>query len=115
MSMVLTPFFMDPVPQHVEYLSAPMTEDVEVVGPVALYLYASIAGEDADFIVKLMDIAPDGSAFVLSRGWLKASHRELDLEKTKPWQPYHPHSRAVPVTPGEVNEWPVHPPKTRPA
>jgi len=105
--MVLTPFFMDPAPGHVEFATAAMPEDMEVVGPIALYLFASIKTEDADFIVKLLDIDPDGHAFVLSRGWLKASHRELDSEKSKPWQPYHPHTRAVPVKPGEVNEYAI--------
>jgi hypothetical protein len=105
--MVLTPFFMDPVPEHLEYLTEPLSEDLEIVGPVALYLHVAIATEDADFIVKLMDIAPDGSAFMLSRGWLKASHRELDEIQSRPWRPYHPHTRAVPVTPGEVNEYAI--------
>jgi len=44
---------------------------------------------------------------VLSRGWLKASHRELDSEKSKPWQPYHPHRKATPVVPGEINEYAI--------
>ena len=105
--MVLTPFFLDPVPEHLEYTTEAMTQDMEVVGPVALYLHASVATEDAHFIVKLMDIGPDGSAFVLSRGWLKASHKELDEEKSKPWRPYHPHTRAIPVEPGEVNEYAI--------
>jgi uncharacterized protein len=52
-------------------------------------------------------VRPDGSEFVLSRGWLKASHRELDKDKSKPWQPYHPHRRSVPVVPGEINEYAI--------
>ncbi len=100
-------FPLDPMPEFLTYTTEPMKEDTEIVGPVALYLYASISGEDADFIVKLKDVSPDGNEFVLTRGWLKASHRELDKKKSRFWQPYHPHTRAVPVTPGEVNEYAI--------
>lgn len=58
-------------------------------------------------IVKVKDVSPDGSEFVLSRGWLKASHRELDEEKSQLWQPYHPHTSAVPVIPGEINQYAI--------
>ena len=40
----------------------------------------------------------------IANGWLRASHRRLDPEKSKPWRPYHPHDRAEPLTPGEVYE-----------
>jgi predicted acyl esterase len=36
---------------------------------------------------------------------LKASHRELDEERTTEGDPYHPHSRAVPVEPGRIEEY----------
>jgi predicted acyl esterase len=49
----------------------------------------------------------DGYELVLSRGWLKASHRELDEEKSQLWQPYHPHTSAVPVIPGEINQYAI--------
>ncbi|MFH1490172.1 MAG: CocE/NonD family hydrolase, partial [Pseudomonadota bacterium] len=84
--LVMARFFMDPKPEHLSFSTEPLGEDTEVVGPIALYLYASIATEDADFIVKVKDVNPDGTEFVLSRGWLKASHRALDKERSKPWQ-----------------------------
>ena len=43
----------------------------------------------------------------MTTGWLKASHRELDEAKSKPWLPVHPHLRAIPVVPGEVNEYAI--------
>lgn len=43
----------------------------------------------------------------MTKGWLKASHRELDVDKSKPERPYHPHTRAVPVTPGQVEEYAI--------
>jgi len=98
---------LDPMPEYLSYSTEPLNQDTEVIGHIALYLYASIATDDADFIVKVKDVSPDGTEFVLSRGWLKASHREVDKKKSKPWQPYHPHLRAIPVVPDEINEYAI--------
>jgi len=105
--VVTNTYPMDPPPKYLEYTTETLTKDTEIVGPIALFLYASISTDDADWIVKVKDVRPDGSEFVLSRGWLKASHRELDKEKSKPWQPYHPHTRSLPVVPGEINEYAI--------
>jgi predicted acyl esterase len=91
----------------VTYATAPMTADTEYTGPHALYLYADLSGADANWIVVVYDVAPDGSRTQITKGWLKASHRELDAERSKPERPYHPHTRAVPVAPGEVEEYPI--------
>ena len=96
---------LDPMPDYLSYTTEVLKEDTEVIGHIALYLFASISGDDADFIVKVKDVRPDGSESTLTRGWLKASHRELDMERSKPWQPYHPHRRAEPVAPGEICEY----------
>src|SRR5690606_23845084 len=60
-----------------------------------------------NFIAKLYDVDPGGKRKLVTSGYLKASHRELDTEKSKPWQPHHPYDRAVPVPPGEVIEYAV--------
>jgi predicted acyl esterase len=103
--LIMNSFPLDPPPEFLSYSTGPLEKDVEVVGPVVLYLYAALSGEDADFIVKLKDVGPEGTQTVLSRGWLKASHRTIDQERSRPWQPFHPHTEAVPVIPGEVNEY----------
>ncbi len=100
-------FPVDPMPEYLTYMTEALNQDTEIIGPIVLYLYAAISSEDADFIVKMKDVSPDGSEFVLSRGWLKTSHRETDKGKSKPWQPYHPHTSAAPVIPGEVNEYAI--------
>jgi predicted acyl esterase len=43
----------------------------------------------------------------LTRGWLKASNRALDPERSTEWKPFHKLTRAAaePVTPGEVVEY----------
>ena len=35
-------------------------------------------------------------------GWLRVSHRELDKDKSTPYQPYHKHEREIKLKPGEI-------------
>jgi len=107
-SFVNTPWAQqtDPVP-GVTYTTEPLKENLEVTGPSAVYFYASLSEEDANWFVEIRDINIDGSATVVSKGWLKASHRELDKSKSKPYKPYHPHTRGIPVEPGEVHEYAI--------
>jgi len=60
------------------YRTAPLGEEMEVTGPIALYLQASLDTEDATWIVSINDVAPDGTTRLVTRGWLRASHRALD-------------------------------------
>jgi len=98
---------ISPKPEYITYATQPFKQDIEITGPIALYLHASLSSDDGDFIVVVKDVNPDGSGFSLTRGWLKASHREVDKDKSKPWKPHHPHTSPVPVTPGEVNEYAI--------
>lgn len=96
-------FFMDQILGHLSYTTEPLSGDTEVMGPIALYLHAAIATNDANFIVKVKYVSPNGTEFVLSGGWLKASHRELDKGRSKPWQSYPRHTKATPIAHGEIN------------
>ena len=40
----------------------------------------------------------------VSQGWLRASHRKLDLKKSKPYQPYHVHDEIMHLTPETIYE-----------
>jgi predicted acyl esterase len=91
----------------VKYTTAVLKEDVEVTGPIALYFHASLDSEDANWMVEVLDIGPDGSENRASIGWLKASLREIDSSKSKPYLPWHPFVRKSPVKPGEVYEYAV--------
>ena len=109
------------VPKAV-FETEPLAQGVEVTGPLALYWRASIESKglpvrtwrseqveelrpatlDTDWYLKLFDVDVDGSVRCLAEGWLKASHYELDEDKSKPYAPYHPHTRNLPIEPGEV-------------
>jgi putative CocE/NonD family hydrolase len=57
------------------YMSDPVSEPLEVTGPLKLVLYAASSAPDTDFTGKLMDIAPDGNARILSDGIVRARYR----------------------------------------
>lgn len=87
------------------YATAPLAGPLEVTGPVALHLYAAIDQPDGNWIVALNDMAPDGSVLEVNRGFLKASHRALDAQRSLPGRPWHPHTAGDPVEPGRVYEY----------
>ncbi len=63
--------------------SEPMKEDLEVTGPIQAEMYVSADVRDFDLWVRLLDVAPDGTAFnLMSPGLdvLRASYREETVE-----------------------------------
>ena len=91
----------------VQYLGDALEEDTEVTGPVACYLYAAIDQDDTNWILSIRDVAPNGKEVELSKGFLKASHRALDEEKSKPYEPYHPHVDSEPVEPNRIYQYAI--------
>jgi hypothetical protein len=57
------------------YSTPALDHDVEVTGPVQLQLFASSSAVDTDFTAKLVDVYPDGSAFNLAEGIIRAKYR----------------------------------------
>lgn len=84
--------------------SEPFEEPAELIGTGAAHLFAEIDTDDTNFILRLWDAAPGGKRQLITTGYLKASHRELD-DRTTEGNPHHPHTRAVPVEPGKVHEY----------
>lgn len=93
--------------QVLRYSTPPLREDTEITGPAALHIYASIDSEDTNFIIKVNDVDPFGNKYQATTGWLKASHREIDGTRSQPWRPHHPHTRAIPVVPGEIVKYSI--------
>lgn len=90
---------------HLEYYSPRIVDATEVIGPAVLNIYASTTDVEVFWFASLRDVDPEGKEKVLTRGWLRGSHRELDKSKSKPWEPYHPHDRSVPLEPNRVYEF----------
>lgn len=93
--------------QSITYLSPKLVEDTEVLGPILLKLYAATTDTDVNWIVSLLEVDQDGNERTLTKGWLKGSHRELDMAKSQPWEPVHRHSNPEPLIPGEINQFDI--------
>ncbi len=77
-------------PDVLTYTSAPLVEPLEVTGPLAVHLHAATSAVDTDFVAKLVDLAPDGTATILAEGVLRTRFREgFDRELlVEPGRPY---------------------------
>ena len=69
------------------FTSAPMTEDLEVTGPVVVKLYAASSARDTDFIARLIDVYPDGTVYNLTEGIIRARFRESIWEPPRLLEP----------------------------
>ncbi len=69
------------------YTSECLEDDLDVVGPLQMVLYASTSALDTDFTARLSDVFPDGRAIQLQSGILRARYhpgsepRLLDPER----------------------------------
>ncbi len=72
------------------YSTPPLKEGVEVTGPLTVVLYVSSSAKDTDFTGKLVDVYPDGRAFIIQEGILRARYREGFKKKVwmKPGESY---------------------------
>jgi len=107
----------------VTFMSQPLEKETEITGYIASKLFISADTNDADLFVTVRAFAPDMKEVVFSGanaenipvaiGWLRASHRKLDPEKTTEFRPYHTHDELWPLKPGEIAEmdvevWPTN-------
>ena len=109
--------------EKLRYMTDPLPHDLTVAGPISLTLHAAMDAADTNWIVVLKDVGPDVSVVTaregertvpadlkereLTRGWLKASYRALDEERSTPAEPFHKLTKGsiAPVTPGEIVEY----------
>jgi hypothetical protein len=96
----------------VDFALSVSDHETELTGPLAATLYVSSATEDADLFLVLRVFDPHGQEVTfagaldpntpIAQGWLRASHRHLDPERSLPYRPYHTHDRAEPLVAGEI-------------
>jgi len=106
----------------VTFSTQPMNATTEITGPLAAKLSISSSTADADIFLVIRVFDPDGDEVVfrgamdahtpIAQGWLRASHRWLDRQRSLPHRPYHPHTAAHPLDPGQIYEldveiWPT--------
>lgn len=81
-------------PDVLVYTTAPLTEPVEVTGPITMKLWAVSSAPDTDFTAKLVDVEPSGYARNLTDGIVRARYREST-------------ARAALIEPGRVYEYTI--------
>jgi len=89
-------------------------QPAEFIGSMRLKLFVSTSeGDDLDLFVVLRKLDSTGKEVFFSgfngyerdsvaKGWLRASHRELDLSRGTPLRPWHSHTRIQKLRPGEI-------------
>ena len=69
--------------EDVLVFTGPVLEsDVEVTGQVVLKLHAASSAPDTDFMVRLIDVYPDGRAMYVCEGFIRARYRESSEHPT---------------------------------
>ena len=68
------------------FQTEPMTEPTEITGPISAELYAETDANDTDFMAKLIVVKPNGMAFNLVDGVIRARFRE-GFEREVPIEP----------------------------
>ncbi len=58
------------------YSTTPLARPMEIAGPIRAELFVSSSAKDTDFIAKLVDVYPDGTAYILQEGVLRARWRK---------------------------------------
>jgi uncharacterized protein len=99
------------------FTSAPLDQDLEIAGPIKLVLYASSSRKDTDFIVKLSEQMPQSpedrtrgiapAARNASKGWLRASYRELDPKYSTEDAPWYKSTSPQPLVPGQATKFEI--------
>jgi predicted acyl esterase len=99
-----------------------MPRSTEITGPVAAKLWLSSQTADADIFLALRLFDPSGKEITfigsndprvpIGLGWLRASHRKIDPQKSLPYRPWHTHDEEWPLQPGQAVEldveiWPT--------
>jgi len=67
-------------PDVLVYSTPVLERDVELVGPITARLFAATSARDTDWMVRLVDVHPDGRALFLGEGVLRARHRSDALD-----------------------------------
>jgi putative CocE/NonD family hydrolase len=88
-------------PTRLEWRTDPLARPLDFAGDIELQLEATITASDTAWIVVLYDVAPDGSTEQITAGWLRASMRTVDEQRSTPGAPALDCSEPIAVPVGE--------------
>jgi hypothetical protein len=84
--------------QRVKFDVGPLEHDMVLVGTPVTHLVADLSASDGNIVVRLEDVSPTGAAYVITSGWLRASHR-LGHEHPEPLTPNKTYNFTIPMWP----------------
>jgi predicted acyl esterase len=84
-----------------EWRTDPLPEPLDFAGDIELQLEATITASDTAWIVVLYDVAPDASTEQITAGWLRASMRTVNEQRSTPGAPVLDCSEPIAVPVGE--------------
>jgi predicted acyl esterase len=98
------PYDWEPVAagRGVGWTTRALVRDTVIAGPSSLDLRLRSSAPDTDLQVTLSEVRPDGRETYVQNGWLRASHRRLDLAASSVLDPFPTHRRedAAPLPRG---------------
>ena len=92
-------------PQGLTYTTPVLSKPLRLAGPSEFRFWAITEGSDMAWVARLEDVAPDGSASLITQGWLRASFRYVDPARSRSGAPYLPDDRDTPVQIGATTEY----------
>ena len=105
----------------VTFTMTPLEREMELTGPMAATLFVESSTVDADLFLIVRVFDPDDGEVTfmgaldpntpIAQGWLRVSHRKVDVERSLPYRPYYTHDEVQPLEPGttyevDVEIWP---------
>ena len=88
-------------PDGLTFTTDALTEPLRLAGPSEMRFWAVTEASDMAWVARLMDVAPDGSQQIIIQGWLRASFRHVDPDRSRPGSPYLTDDQNTPVGVGE--------------
>jgi predicted acyl esterase len=92
-------------PQGLTYTTPVLARPLRLGGPSEFRFWAVTEASDMAWVARLEDVAPDGSASLITQGWLRASFRYVDPRRSRAGDPYLPDDRDTPVEIGATTEY----------
>lgn len=107
----------DPARGMLTFTTQPLENDLEIAGNGKLILYAASTRNDTDFIVKISEQFEQSQEdrsrgvqpryYIVTKGWLRASHMERDAKRSTEEIPYYTHERVTPLHPGSIYKFEI--------
>ena len=90
------------------WTTAPLTHDLDLIGPIELQLDAACTAPDTAFVAVLQDVGENENATNITAGYLRAGLREVDEATSKSGAPVLPCRTFEPVPIGEKVSYRIH-------